>query len=68
MSILLKLNYLPYKINKMIILIYVRKYDHKLTKSIGFALCAYSNVSTFMYTNYFLNRWFLILYLILTIP
>ena len=53
MSILLKLNYLPYKVNKMIILIYVQKHDHKLTKSIGFDLCAYSNVYTFMYTNYF---------------
>ena len=37
-------------------------------KGICFDLCVYSNVYIFMYTNYFLNRWFLIYCLILTIP
>ena len=41
---------------------------YHITKCIDFDLCAYSNVYTFMHTNYFLNRWFLISYLILTIP
>ena len=52
----------------MIVLIYIpkrQKHDCKLTKCIGFDLCVY--VYTFMYTNYFLNMWFSICYLILTI-
>ena len=51
----------------MIVLINYQKRDCKLTKGIGFDLCAYSNVYTFMQTNYFLNRCFLIFYLIMTI-
>ena len=68
MSISLKFNYIPYKVNKTIASIYLPKTDCKLTKSVGFDLCVYSNVYTFMYTNYFLSRWFLIFYFILTIP
>ena len=36
-------------------------------KGFDFDSCTYFNVYKFMYTNYFLNMWFLIFYLILTI-
>ena len=68
MPVSLNFSYILYKVNKMIVLIYLPKYYCKLTKSIGFYLYAYCNVYTFIYTNYFLNMWFLICYLILTIP
>ena len=36
-------------------MIYLPKHDCKWTKIIGFDLCVYSNVYTFMYTNCFLK-------------
>ena len=60
MSMSLKFNYIPYKVNKMIYLFVYQKHDCKQTKGIGFDVCVYYNVYTFMYINYFLNMLFLI--------
>ena len=67
MSISLKFNYIPYKVNKMIFDLFTKNITVNKKNGIGFDLCAYSNVYIFIDANYFLNRWFLIWYLILKI-
>ena len=53
MSISLKFNYIPYKVNKIIFDLFTKNITVNKKNGIGFDLCAYSNVYIFIDANYF---------------
>ena len=67
MSISLKFNYIPYKVNKMTVLFIYQKHDCKQKRALVL-IYMLTLIYIILCIQCFLNRWFLICYLILTIP